>query len=207
MKIMTSKLADIDAILDYGDKVVDSRKKIELALLGSLATGSVTCVINECEDSSAVDALVNIACYGNDCLKGPFGHFIKKVLDNAVDVLADFSQRSVFTIDCSTLKKGDAYGFLSQLSNQNDAVVVIENATSIPEGDSQIYDDKAYVENVLLHAWKNEHIVVGDLQLERDRFSIFIISPKEGRDELVSLCRSCGFGWCDSIDALLWLKE
>lgn len=37
MKIKTSKLADIDAILDYGDKVVDSRKKIELALDGAIA--------------------------------------------------------------------------------------------------------------------------------------------------------------------------
>lgn len=100
---MLSILANQDVILNYGDKVMESRRDIEQALLDALERGFVTCVINKYEDSGSTDTMLS-----------------------------------------------DAYAFLAQLSEKDDAIVVIENATCVPEGDLNIFDAKSYVENILI---------------------------------------------------------
>ena len=79
-------------------------------------------------------------------------------------VLQKHNRRSIITLDCSGLKKGDALGFLhrlSQLPAEQKPVVVINNITSIPPAGS-ITDDPLYVENLLLHSWHNDVIRLAD---------------------------------------------
>ena len=199
---MPSILANQDVTLNYGDKVMESRRDIEQALLDALGRGFVTCVINKYEDSGFTETMLSDA-YGESCCGVPFSQLLQTVLKNSVGVLSDHSKRRIEVVDCSTLKKGDSYAFLAQLSEMDDAIVVIENATRVPEGNLNTFDAKSYIENILIRSWKNEHISVGDLELDRNKFSVFIACPQEDSEKLASICRTCDFAWCESLDALL----
>ena len=64
--------------------------------------------------------------------------------------------RPVLILDCATLCKDDAKGFLHKLSKMPDTpkpIVVIKNITDIPPQDD-VHDDPRYVENLLLNSWK-----------------------------------------------------
>lgn len=199
---MPSILANQDVTLNYEDKVMESKRDIEQVILGALGRGFVTCVINKYEDNGSTETMLSDA-YGESCCDVPFSQLLQTVLKNSVGVLSDHSNRRIEVVDCSTLKKGDAYAFLAQLSEIDDAIVVIENATCVPEGDLNVFDAKSYVENILIRSWKNEHISVGELELDRNKFSVFIACPQEDSEKLVSICRTCDFAWCESLDALL----
>jgi len=146
---MPSILVNQDQILNYGDKVMESRRNIEQALLGALGCGFVTSVVNKYEDHSSTETMLSDA-YGESCCGVPFSRFLQTVLKNSVGVLSDHSKRRIEVVDCSTLKKGDAYAFLDQLSEMDDAIVVIDIETCVPEGDLNVFDAKSYVENILI---------------------------------------------------------
>ena len=66
--------------------------------------------------------------------------------------------RPVVDKDCASLCKDDAIGFLHTLSvlpNDPKPIVIIKNITDIPPQDDH-HDDSQYVENILLHSWKND---------------------------------------------------
>lgn len=70
--------------------------------------------------------------------------------------------RSILSLDCSGLKKGDALGFLHDLSQlPPKAIAVIKDITEIPQSGANI-DNPAYVENLLLHSWHNDVISHND---------------------------------------------
>ena len=66
--------------------------------------------------------------------------------------LQKHKDRPVHVIDCKKLSKYDAIGWLetvSKLPLSPTPILVIENITEIP-------DSEKYVENLLVHSWKNE---------------------------------------------------
>ena len=66
--------------------------------------------------------------------------------------LQKHKDRTVYVIDCKKLSKYDAIGWLeavSKLPLSPTPILVIENITEIP-------DSEKYVENLLVHSWKNE---------------------------------------------------
>ncbi len=68
--------------------------------------------------------------------------------------------RPIHVLDCKTLRKYDAIGWLeavSKLPKSPTPILVIENITEIPEEDA-VHDNPKYVENLLVHSWKNEKI-------------------------------------------------
>lgn len=69
---------------------------------------------------------------------------------------------------------------LSRLPKDPKPVVLIENIANIPVGSPDVYDDPVYVENVLLHSWKNEvinltHWREGAFQIVSRDYTIIII--------------------------------
>lgn len=92
------------------------------------------------------------------------------------------------------LKKGDAYGFMKTLSEQtDDLILVLENVTQIQDGDPAIYDDKHYVENLMIRSWKNDSIIAGDLEFDWKRFTIIMTCPPEDREILMKHCRMLNY--------------
>lgn len=96
--------------------------------------------------------------------------------------------RPVIRWDVKTFRKNDAIGSmytLSKLPKEPKPVIIIDNITEIPEAVSEIYDDPAHVENVLLHSWKNDTIYLthwqdGPFKLDRMDYSvIFPVRPGE----------------------------
>ena len=140
------------------------------------------------------------------------------VVENAVDTLtrlinnAIFSElqehqsRSILSIDCLTLCKGDAYGFLSKLANANkNPIVIIENVTQIPDGNRTVYDDPHYVANLLLRSWKNDDIYAGDLHIDRRKFTVILTCPPQDADILQRECGLCSYSWLGDFET--YLKE
>ena len=82
--------------------------------------------------------------------------------------------------DVTSFCKNDAIGSMYRLSQRKDKpIVIIENITEIPIGDPAIYDDPVYVENILLHSWKNDiiqltHPQYGQFQMNSRDYSIII---------------------------------
>lgn len=117
---------------------------------------------------------------------------VKELIDGAFN-----PPRPIYSIDCRKLCKGDAYGWLSKVSEDEgeNPIVVIEYVTQIPDGDPTIYDDPNYVSNLLLRSWKNEDIFAGDLHMDRRKFTVILTCPTEDEDILQRECGLCSYSW------------
>ena len=116
-------------------------------------------------------------------------------------ILKEHQSRNIYSIDCRTLRKGDAYGWLSGIANASiDPIVIIENVTQIPDGDRAIYDDPNYVANLLLRSWKNDDIYVGDLHIDRRKFTVILTCQPEDADILQRECGLCSYSWIGDFD-------
>ena len=138
------------------DPVEKGLKEIEELTSLCLSSGAT---IVECVDSSATASRIESLA--------PQGH-------------------PVIRWDASAFKKNDAVGSMYTLSQRKDKpIVVIENIADIPDGDRNIYDDPEYVENILLHSWKDDTILLthpqhGPFQLNKwDYTVIFPVKPGE----------------------------
>lgn len=132
------------------------------------------------------------------------------IVGNAVNEgLKEHQTRDIYSIDCRYLRKGDAYGWLSAVSKASkDPILVIEHLTEIPDGDRSIYDDPAYVTNLLLRSWKNEQIYAGDLEIDRRQFTVILACRDIDSQEFARECALCSYGWCGDFEAYLeeWKK-
>lgn len=94
-----------------------------------------------------------------------------------VPVFIKHYNRPVVVLDCSKLCKGDALGFMNTISKMPTnpkPVVIISNITDIPAEDD-IHDNPMYIENILLHSWKNEGISfteLGGFSLKSSDFTV-----------------------------------
>lgn len=196
LQIMTSILSDIETTLEDGDKIVKAMEAFEEDLSFLLLSDSVNCVIAPPDPSMFLDEIRNI--YGVARGSEYFSDFLRNSINNAKFSLESHKNRRIISLDCRSLKKGDAFGFLHQLSKEtDDLIVVIENVTEIPEGDTSIYDDKIYVENLLIKAWKNEDIFAGDIHINRRKFTIILTCKLEDRDKLMNECGWCSYAWVE----------
>ena len=134
--------------------------------------------------------------------KTSFAKRAEKIIMKAINPkLAEHQSRAIYSIDCRTLRKGDAYGWLSGVANASiDPIVIIENVTQIPDGDRAIYDDPNYVANILLRSWKNDDINFGDLHIDRRKFTVILTSPPEDADILQRECGLCSYSWIGDFD-------
>ena len=112
--------------------------------------------------------------------------------------------RPFVELDCKTLGKGDAIGFLYYLSKcslnpdkpMKPMIVLISNITDIPSCAN--CDDPVYVENLLLHSWKESpahhtHPKFGSFELQPRDFTI-IIPIKKDKAQNINLTRLRGDG-------------
>lgn len=101
----------------------------------------------------------------------------------------------------SGLKKGDALGWIRDFSKQDkDAIIVIENVTRIPEGDSALYDPRQYVENILVRSWKNNYIYIDDYHIDRRNLTVILTCPPEDEEQLRAICSMCSYAWVGDIE-------
>ena len=130
---------------------------------------------------------------------------VKQLIKNAIDPrLKEHQSRKIYPIDCRYLHKGDAYGWLSAVSKASkDPILVIEHLTEIPDGDRSIYDDPAYVTNLLLRSWKNQYIYAGDLEIDRRQFTVILACRDIDSQEFARECALCSYGWCGDFEACL----
>ena len=149
---------------------------------------------------------VSAFVYGHESL----AKHIEQLVKNAIaPIMKRHQSRDIFSIDCRTLRKGDAYGWLSAVSKASkDSILVIEHLTEIPDGDRTIYDDPTYVTNLLLRSWKNEDIYAGDLQIDRRQFTVILACRDIDAQEFARECALCSYEWCGDFDSYLeeWKK-
>lgn len=134
--------------------------------------------------------------------KTSFAEQVEKRIKEAINPkLKEHQSRNIYSIDCRGLRKGDAYGWLSAIAKASiDPIVIIEYVTQIPDGDRTIYDDPNYVANLLLRSWKNDDIYVGDLHIDRRKFTVILTCPPEDTDILQRECGLCSYSWIGDID-------
>ena len=104
--------------------------------------------------------------------------------------------------DCRELKKGDALGWIRDISidDDKDAIIVIENVTRIPERDPALYDPKQYVENILVRSWKNIDVYIDDYHIDRRNLTIILTCPPEDEEQLRAICSMCSYAWVGDIE-------
>ena len=85
--------------------------------------------------------------------------------------------------DVSTFRKYDAAGSMHNLSLRPapKPVVVIENITHIPDGESEINDDPRMVEDQILHSWKDDviHLTFKQQAFELHKSDCIVLFPIE----------------------------
>lgn len=183
------------SIFDSIDKQVKEldeytiRRKKEEELLGSFLNSGVHCI-------------------GVDDVEA-FGKKMEEYLAPSYSALDDYLKtqkgRPVIRWNIKGFRKNDAYGslcLLSKLPKSPQPVVIIENITEIPIGDSNIYDDPILVEGLMLHNWKNEHSVFDDpkyghFEIKPTEYSVLITWSAATAEKMKRLWRaSDGFAWC-----------
>ena len=195
---MMSLLDDFETVSRSADiQIISVLKKDELFVKGFLRKGGV-----------------KVVCSGEKLLTEKFNEIYRLNLDTSfaqhlkytIQAIAspDYQEqkaRPIYSIDCSNVCKGDAYGWLSKIAEVEDgAIVVVENVTRVPNGNSNIYDDPNYVTNLLLRSWKNEQIYAGDIVIDRRKLSVILTCPPKDADILERECGLCSYGWIGDFD-------
>ena len=203
-----SVLDDEEVLLERADAVLhDSQiqKETERFLaLGLFRRGQVSAVVYEDKEELLLKKLSEAWKLNLD-YKTPLSQRLDGIIKNAKnDMLKEHESRKIHPIDCRTLRKGDAYGWLSAVSKASkNPILVIEHLTEIPDGDRSIYDDPAYVTNLLLRSWKNEDIYAGDLEIDRRQFTVILACRDIDAQEFERECALCSYGWCGDFDSYL----
>jgi hypothetical protein len=165
-----------------------------------LIPGTVKCVVFTPISNVLLDKLHEI--YGVPRNEPSFATYLQKILDSATHSLLTFKNRKVLKKDCRELKKGDALGWIRDISidDDRDAIIVIENVTRIPEGDSALYDPKQYVENILVRSWKNDDVYIDDYHIDRRNLTVILTCPPEDEGQLRAICSMCSYAWVGDVE-------
>lgn len=203
-----SLLDDEEVLLERADAALRDyviQKETERFLaLGLFRRGQVSAVVYEDKEELLLKKLSEAWKLNLD-YKTSLAQRLYGMIENAKnDMLKEHESRNIYSIDCRTLCKGDAYGWLSAVSKAGkDPILVIEHLTEIPDGDRSIYDDPAYVTNLLLRSWKNEDIYVGDLEIDRRQFTVILACRDIDSQEFERECALCSYGWCGDFETFL----
>ena len=126
-----------------------------------------------------------------------------------IQSFAEMNKRPVCILDCKTLKKYDAIGFLERLAklpSDPRPIVIIQNITEIPFGDVSIHDDPQYAENILVHSWKNETNPLTNKNgeqfiLKSHDYTVFLTWSAKTSDLIKNVWHaSDGFGWIGNLN-------
>lgn len=193
------KMADAAAI----DFAIQQETERFLAL-GLFRRGQVSAVVYEDKEELLLKKLTEAWKLNLD-YKTSLAQRLGGIIKNAVnEKLKEYLSRKIYSIDCRTLRKGDAYGWLSAVSKASkDPILVIENLTEVPDGDRSIYDDPTYVTNLLLRSWKNEDIYAGDLEIDRRQFTVILACRDIDSQDFERECALCSYAWCGDFEAYL----
>lgn len=195
-------LDDFDTLSEKADKYLENRIAIEHILAKDLScTFSAYGVIVE-DKEDVLTKKISEAYNLNLNYKTSFAKRVGEKIMKAINPkLKEQQSRNIYSIDCRTLRKGDAYGWLLGIANASiDPIVIIENVIQIPDGDRAIYDDPNYVANLLLRSWKNDDIYVGDLHIDRRKFTVILTCQPEDADILQRECGLCSYSWIGDFD-------
>lgn len=117
--------------------------------------------------------------------------------------------RPIYPLDCRSLCKGDAIGWLegvSQLPKNSSPILVIENITEIPEEDNN-HDDPRILRNILLHGWKNAKTEFfnrksgNNFTIVPEDYTVFITWTPENRAKLDTIWNaSDGLAWIGNLE-------
>ena len=161
------------------DRDVNSIDRFEKAMLTCVMPGTVKCV------GAAPD----------------FVDRLRSTLEKAKLSLLPHKGRKVIPKDCRELKKGDALGWIRDISKDDkDVIVVLENVTQIPEGDPALYDPKQYVENILVRSWKNNDIYIDYYHIDRRNLTVILTCPPKDEEQLRAICSMCSYAWVGDIE-------
>ena len=179
-----------------GDIIIAERA-IEEDLSRCLAKGKVVCVAVSETYETVPEKIREI--YGGPVCDNSFAGKIQNAISHAVFApLKEQADRKIVPLDCRQLKKGDALGFMRLLSSHEGShIIVIENVTQIPEGNSTIYDDKQYVIDLLVKSWKNIDVHIADFHIDRHPLTIVLTCPVEDKELLLEICRECSYDRVD----------
>ena len=146
-------------------------------------------LVSQTREAASIDSRIieNAKKYFSDEITG---HFVTlfisdEELKNDLILFKSIINRPIYSIDCKTLCKNDAIGFLEFMSKQSDLVrpiVLIENITEIPDEDS-VHDNPEYVKNILIHSWKNpindfyNPISKNHFHIKSDDFVVLLTAP------------------------------
>ena len=132
-------------------------------------------------------------------------------IDNAGAALVKRMQqhagREIYRLDCSKLCKYDAIGWLrkvSQLPLSPKPILVIENITEMPHED-EVHDTPKYIENLLVHSWKNPTNQFTDNRSGQNHeqftinprdYTVFLTWKPKDKEKLNNVwCASDGLAW------------
>ena len=181
------------------DETVQFMVAQEKMLLRCVIPGTVKCVVFAPNINIMLKKLHEI--YGISINETSFATYIQTVLDKACHSAKAHKHRRVVSLDCRGLKKGDALGWIREISKDDkDAIVVLENVTQIPEGDPALYDPKQYVENILVRSWKNNDIYIDDYHIDRRNLTLILTCPPEDEEQLRAVCSICSYAWVGDIE-------
>lgn len=137
--------------------------------------------------------------------------FAERLERDFISLHDEHKERTLLSLDCRSLHKGDAYGWLKAISKGmkdgflNKPILVIENVDQIPDGDCSVYDDPQYIENILVRSWKNELINIGDFYLNRREMTIILTCSPNNQTMLGNACRECSYNWGGEFEE--WLTK
>jgi hypothetical protein len=189
---------DIDDNLERVEENVKFEAAQEKILLQCITLGAVKCVVFTPNINLLLKKLNDI--YGIPMKEPSFATYIQTILNRACHSLRGHKQRRVVSLDCRKLKKGDAFGWMKALSQDEDnLIVVLENVTQIPVGDQNIYDNRQYVENLLIRSWKNDVVFFDGAQINRRNLTIILTCPPEDETKLKAECSACSYAWVGDI--------
>lgn len=128
---------------------------------------------------------------------------IKESLSKAFSPsLSKYKEREVISLDCRTLKKGDAYGWMVSLSKKvkenPNLIVIIENITEIPYGPH--CEDPQDIENLLGHSWRNDSIYFGDYHIDKTKLTVILTASPDNSEELGLKYRTDSYAWFPNFD-------
>ena len=191
---------DTDDNIEKLEKVVLTQVELEKEWFRYLIPGIVKCVVFTPISNVLLDKLHEI--YGVPRNEPSFATYRHKILESATQSLLAFKNRKVLKKDCRELKKGDALGWIRDISidDDKDAIIVIENVTRIPEGDSALYDSKQYVENILVRSWKNDDVYIDDYHIDRRNLTVILTCPPEDEGQLRAICSMCSYAWVGDVE-------
>lgn len=186
-------------LADKIERIANSQHAFEQLMLSCIMPGTVKCIIAASKRNCLLEKLKYI--YRIKMHKPMLASYIKEAIDQASFCLKSHQGRRIVQLDCSDLRKGDALGWIRAISKEdNNAIIVIDNVTRIPEGDVALYDPKQFVENILVRSWKNNDIHIGDYHINRCNLTVILTSPPEDEEKLRLICSAYSYAWVGDIE-------